>query len=74
MCNAPLAPAPVEGKVNEPHTHTTPTGAVVECYHECKSTLSRPAFWVLTTLAFPIEHAIWTKLPLLSGLAKWAGL
>lgn len=58
---------------SKPHTHVTKTGTVVECYHDCKSTLRKPSFWVLTTLIFPIEHAIWTLTPL-KHLAGWAGL
>jgi hypothetical protein len=44
---------------NHSHTHTTESGAVVACYHECKSVLRTPSFWVLTTLTFPIEHLLW---------------
>lgn len=42
-----------------PHTHVTESGAVVTCYHECKSIVRQPSFWILTTLTFPIEHGIW---------------
>ncbi len=59
---------------SKPHTHKTETGAVVECYHDCKNTLKKPSFWVLTTLIFPIEHAIWTLTPGLKQLAAFAGL
>lgn len=59
---------------SKPHVHTKPDGTIVSCYHECRNTLARPSFWVLTTLAFPIEHAIWTKLPILADIANWAGL
>lgn len=81
QCNHPARPAfPASREVPEwrepymPHTHTTNTGKVVECYHECRSTLSRPSFWVLTTLVFPLEHAIWVKIPMLHAIAAWAGL
>jgi hypothetical protein len=56
------------------HTHVTPEGRLVKCYHDCKNQLLTPAFWVMTLVAFPVEHAIWTKVPLLSAVAKWAGL
>jgi hypothetical protein len=57
-----------------PHTHKAPDGSLVKCYHECKNQLTTMSFWVLTTLAFPLEHFIWTKLPVLKGIAQWAGL
>lgn len=56
------------------HTHTTPDGLLVRCYHTCKSVLVSPAFWIGSTLSFPIEHALWTKMPFLKGIATWAGL
>lgn len=64
----------MEHHTHEHHTHLTETGTLVKCYHECRNTLRTPSFWVLTTLAFPLEHAIWTKIPLLAGIAQWAGL
>lgn len=57
-----------------PHTHTTKNGAVVECYHECKSILKKPSFWVMTTLMFPIEHGIWTMVPGLKDIATLFGM
>ena len=56
------------------HHHVTKDGTLVKCYHACKSVLVSPAFWIGSTLSFPIEHALWTKLPFLSAIAKWAGL
>lgn len=73
-CNAPMAPEPVYTPVTKPHTHTAPDGTLVQCFHECRDTLKRPAFWILTTFAFPLEHFIWTKLPGFSAIAEWAGL
>jgi hypothetical protein len=79
-CPQPLHPFPADGDEqtiivhNTPHTHVSSDGTLVKCYHECKSQLGTLSFWVMTTLAFPIEHAIWTKMPGLSAIAKWAGL
>lgn len=74
LCNAPMAPEPVYGAITEPHTHTTPDGVLVKCYHQCRSVFTSPAFWIGSTLSFPIEHALWTKIPFLHAIALWAGL
>ena len=64
-----------------PHTHVTPEGLLVKCYHKCrhgvltvKGILVSPAFWIGSTLSFPLEHALWTKVPFLHTIAVWAGL
>lgn len=63
-----------EKNTNEPHYHTNDKGELVKCFHECKSIITQPSFWVLTTLAFPIEHFIWEKLPGFSWITQWMGL
>lgn len=60
-----------------PHTHVTPDGLLVKCYHKCRAgvvSLFSWQFWVATTLGFPLEHALWTKIPFLRAIAQWAGL
>lgn len=41
------------------HNHVDEQGQLVKCYHECKSQFSTMSFWVLMTISFPFEHAIW---------------
>jgi hypothetical protein len=82
-CPNPSMDEPSWAQVTSPHTHTAPDGTIVKCFHECKNTLTSLSFWVLTTLAFPLEHGIWEKLlPLLKhavvfvllAIVKWLGL
>lgn len=59
---------------NHGHSHRTETGALVKCYHHCRSVITSPAFWIGSTMSFPIEHALWTKIPFLHAIAVWCGL
>lgn len=52
---------------NTPHTHVDEKGQLVTCYHECKSIIRQPSFWVITTLSFPIEHGLWSLIYSLFG-------
>lgn len=56
------------------HTHETPDGFIVKCYHQCKNVLASGAFWVGVTVSFPIEHFLWTKVPGFSHIAEFLGL
>jgi hypothetical protein len=54
----------------KPHYHKDENGFLVQCYHVChkglrgvKETLMSPAFWVATTLTWPIEHFIYDHIP-----------
>ena len=65
---------------NEPHYHKV-GGLFVACYHKCrhgvltvKGIIASPAFWIGSTVSFPLEHALWTKVPFLHSIAVWAGL
>lgn len=42
------------------HFHRNEQGELIKCFHECKSVVRQPSFWILTTLTFPIEHGIWS--------------
>lgn len=57
-----------------PHTHVDEQGFIVKCYHQCKSILTQPAFWLGVTITFPIEHYLWTKVPGFSHVSGWLGL
>lgn len=56
------------------HTHEDERGVLVKCYHECRSLLTDWKFIVGMTVAFPIEHFIWTKVPGFSDVAVYFGL
>lgn len=56
------------------HTHEDESGILVKCYHKTKSILIDYAFWIGVTVSFPIEHFIWTRLPVFSDLAHYLGL
>lgn len=56
-----------------PHTHVTPDGILVRCYHKCKTIFSWQ-FFVGMTLSFPVEHWLWTQVPGFSHIAKFMGL
>lgn len=43
------------------HTHKDSQGYIVRCYHQCKSVLLNPAFWIGMTLGYPFEHALWEQ-------------
>lgn len=53
---------------HKPHFHKNEQGEMVKCFHECKSILRQPAFWVITTLSFPIEHGLWSLIYGLLGI------
>lgn len=51
-----------------PHTHVTPDGLLVKCYHKCKTgalsvkqVLGSTAFWIGSTVTFPLEHFLYEK-------------
>jgi hypothetical protein len=56
------------------HTHITETGMIVRCYHESKTLLKTPSFWIGMTLGYPLEHLIWEKIWPFSWLIKFIGL
>ena len=55
------------------HVHQGPDGFLHRCYHKCRSVLSWQFFAGLT-LSFPIEHALWTKVPPFVQIAEFLGL
>jgi len=44
------------------------------CFHKCQATVKDVSFWIGITIAFPLEHALWEKVPPLRALAQWLGL
>lgn len=56
------------------HTHTDEQGTLVKCYHGCRSLLTDWKFFIGVTISFPIEHALWTRVPGFSDLAQYMGL
>ena len=59
-----------------PHTHVTENGVLVKCYHKCRAgvvSLLSPRLWLMWTVAFPLEHYIWTKTPL-KAFAHYFGM
>ena len=56
------------------HYHKNEEGLLVKCYHGAKSILSEWKFWLGITISFPIEHFIWTKLPVFSHISEYLGL
>lgn len=59
--------------MSKPHFHKDENGILVRCYHGARNFVLDYKFWIATTLAFPLEHALWTLTPL-SHIAEWAGL
>lgn len=55
------------------HLHRAPDGFLHRCYHKCRSIFSWQFFAGLT-LSFPIEHALWTKVPPFVQIAEFLGL
>lgn len=43
------------------HYHRNEQGALVRCFHTCKSLLWQPAFWIGTAVSFPFEHFLYEK-------------
>ncbi len=64
--------------VSERHEHVDTNGSIYECWHECKSEIKRPAFWILnlflTFLLFPFEHALYTHVVPFVWISKLLGL
>lgn len=58
---------------NHPHTHKDDRGILHVCYHHCKPFLNWK-WWLLTFIAFPLEHAIWEKFWPFTLIAHWLGL
>lgn len=58
----------------EPHFHESEDGYFIKCFHTCRSVLKNPVFWIGTTLSFPIEHYLWTKVWPFYYIAGWMGL
>lgn len=52
---------------------TQQEGRWQRCYHKCRSIFTWQ-FFVGLTLSFPIEHALWTKVPGFYHIAHWLGL
>lgn len=59
--------------MSTPHTHTDETGKLINCYHQAKSVLTSPGFYIGVTLSFPLEHLIWRLWPL-SIVSTWLGI
>ena len=64
--------------VSERHEHVGTHGSIHECWHECKSEIKRPTFWILnlilTFLLFPFEHALYTHVVPFVWISKLLGL
>ena len=64
--------------VSERHEHVDANGSIYECWHECKSEIKRPAFWILnlflTFLLFPFEHALYTHVVPFVWISNLLGL
>jgi len=56
------------------HYHEDNRGIFHACYHTCRGLLTNWQFWAGLTLGFPVEHALWEKLPPFSYLSHWLGL
>lgn len=57
-----------------PHYHKNEDGILVKCYHGCRSVLTDWKFFLGVTVSFPLEHFLWTKVPVFSDIAHWLGL
>jgi hypothetical protein len=73
-CPNPDFPKPSWVETVKPHTHVTPDGLVVQCYHQCKSMLLSAPFWLGLTLGFPFEHFLYEKVWPFTLLTKLLGL
>ena len=56
------------------HHHIDQHGFIHKCYHSCKSILTDWKFWIGVTFSFPLEHFLWTKVPVFSHVAEFLGL
>lgn len=56
------------------HLHVTEEGKLIACYHQCKNTLSSPAFYLGVTLSFPLEHYLWEHVWPFTIVTKLMGL
>jgi hypothetical protein len=61
---------------SHPHTHVTPDGLIVRCYHKCRSLDYKAAIWFVigTTVGFPLEHFLYEKVWPFTLLTKFLGL
>lgn len=67
----------IEDEEQNKHYHKDSRGMFHACYHKCRSLLTVNTvlgFLVGTTLSFPLEHALWTKVPGFRDLASFFGL
>lgn len=64
----------IETLPTEPHYHRNQQGKLVACYHVCRSVFLSPGFWWGTTLSFPIEHYLYTKVWPFTLITKLLGL
>ncbi len=56
------------------HYHKDDAGKLIKCYHNCRSWLSNPMFWISMTCSFPFEHFIWTQIYPFKLIASLIGL
>ena len=62
-----------------PHYHEDESGRLVKCYHKGLGYARIAAIWLVlqalsTTLMFPFEHALFTKVPFMRSLAEAMGV
>lgn len=55
------------------HYHKDEHGFLHKCYHKCRTVFTWQ-FFIGVTLSFPLEHALWTKVPIFRDLSKLFGL
>lgn len=60
--------------VGEYHEHLNEHGVLVKCYHQCRSVMSNPAFWIGITISYPFEHLLWEKVPGFMHVAQLLGM
>lgn len=60
--------------MTQPHFHEDETGALVKCYHKCRTVLTDYAFWLGITISYPLEHLLWEKVPGFHHIAEWLGM
>jgi hypothetical protein len=73
----PIEGPSLEEKAKPPHFHKDAQGVLHACYHKCRSLLTVNTvlgFLIGTTCSFPLEHALWTKVPGFRDLARYFGL
>lgn len=62
------------GDESKLHYHRTEEGKLSKCYHVCKNIITDYKFWMVTTLSFPLEHAIWDKVWPFTLITHFLGL